>query len=67
MLAHGLAGDDLVGIIIAERKGVAGLGAFIGNFLDVGEKFFHGFLVPFLIFIEIYGTIGKTKFGFWEG
>ena len=48
VLAHGLAADDLVGVVVAEGKGILGLGALVGDLFYGGEKFFHDGDLTFL-------------------
>ena len=38
MLLHRFPGDDLIGIVLLERKGILGLGAFELDFRDIGKK-----------------------------
>jgi len=44
MLRHGLAVEDLGGVVVAEGEGVGAAGTFVGDGLDGGKvrgRFFH--------------------------
>src|SRR5690606_34933827 len=58
-VAHGLAADLLVGIVVLEREEILGFGTFVLDLADAGEILSHGGSLCLLVI----GTVNLVYFG----